>query len=431
MTMQSSNLLPALRESPGGESGENCSFRENIVLIVNMDRAMYAAEFAVGGSFGMWGVLGSTITADIQMPEAMPVDAIQLNEVFQLAYEIRWPTLAAETPLIEDKWQQLLEAGYSADWFENGLGGQLAEFNAMAVREQLGQSGVSLADAANNKGWDFFHTSEGGSEILEQVKYGPSHSYSGFRNDMIEHPDVTKWWVGADNYPNAVRAAESLNDGVQREILINNDVGLKDLVNEVLNESSFDNGLYPFDIGSHIEEMLNGEIDYSQVEGTTDGLDTLSNNLGIDVPDGVADIVPYAGAIIAGSRLVYSVIKTEKEFKAADRTTKNKIQVVQSLTLMSRMGITTVLATVGGMGGGAVGSAVPGVGNLVGGIVGAVGGAGMGMYLNRYLQPHMLNLALNITGLTNDDLFYYKNKPRIDSVALSYQAQARALAAPA
>ena len=53
------------------------------------------------------------------------------------------------------------------------------------------------------------------------------------------------------------------------------------------------------------------------------------------------------------------------------------------------------------------------------------------MYLNRHLQPHMLNLALNITGLTNDDLFYYKNKPRIDGVALNISQQARALAAPA
>ena len=58
-------------------------------------------------------------------------------------------------------------------------------------------------------------------------------------------------------------------------------------------------------------------------------------------------------------------------------------------------------------------------------------GAGVGMYLNHHLQPHMLNLALNITGLTNDDLFYYKNKPRIDNVALNISQQARALAAPA
>ena len=59
-------------------------------------------------------------------------------------------------------------------------------------------------------------------------------------------------------------------------------------------------------------------------------LSPLSGNLGIDVPDGVVDIVPYAGAILAGARLVYSVLQTERQFKAADRTTKNKIQVVQS-----------------------------------------------------------------------------------------------------
>ena len=52
----------------------------------------------------------------------------------------------------------------------------------------------------------------------------------------------------------------------------------------------------------------------------------------------------------------------------------------------------------------------------------------MGMYLNKHLQPHMLNLALDITGLTNDDLFYYKNKPRIDQAALSFQRTAGQLA---
>ena len=43
------------------------------------------------------------------------------------------------------------------------------------------------------------------------------------------------------------------------------------------------------------------------------------------------------------------------------------------------------------------------------------------MYLNRHLQPHMLSLALDITGLTNDDLVYFKNKPHIDQVAWSFR----------
>ncbi len=104
--------------------------------------------------------------------------------------------------------------------------------------------------------------------------------------------------------------------------------------------------------------------------------------------------------------MIHSVITTEQQFKAADRTTRNKIQVVQTLTLMSRMGINTVLAMVGGAARTAAGSAVPLVGNLGGGIAGSIAGAGMGMYLNQHIQPHMLDLALDITGLEQDDLFY-------------------------
>ena len=38
------------------------------------------------------------------------------------------------------------------------------------------------------------------------------------------------------------------------------------------------------------------------------------------------------------------------------------------------------------------------------------------MCLNKHLQPDMLNLVLNIASLTYDDLFFFKNKPRIDDV---------------
>ena len=58
------------------------------------------------------------------------------------------------------------------------------------------------------------------------------------------------------------------------------------------------------------------------------------------VPDGIVEDCPaVAGAILSGARLIHSVIRTEREFQAVDRTARNKIQVVQTLTLMSRMGI--------------------------------------------------------------------------------------------
>ena len=149
--------------------------------------------------------------------------------------------------------------------------------------------------------------------------------------------------------------------------------------------------------------------------------------MGIDVPDGLVDAIPYATAIIAGAGLAYGVLHTERQFSAADRTARNKIQFVQAMTLMSRVGVSSTLAMVGGAGGALVGSSVPLVGSLVGGVTGSMAGAGMGMYLNKHLEPHMLHLALDITGLTADDLFYYKNKVRIDSTAWRFRQTASEL----
>lgn len=372
--MQSSNLLPALGELPGGdESGQNRSFRDNISGIVNMDRAMYAAEFAAGASFGMWAIF----------------DSINVDDTLAQAYAAQYPGLAADHSLY-DHLNEMMERGpASMDGFLNGLKGKVAEFDLTEQLEQSGFANVEIAADPTAPIWDIRAVSPEGQDVLIQVKTGAADYASEVQSLMTDNPDI-QFAVSSEIYDSISDSAPELADQLT-------------------------------DIGP----------DYLLVDGITDGLDTLSSNLGIDVPDGVGDIIPYAAAIIAGARLVHSVLKTEREFKAADRTTKNKIQVIQSLTLMSRMGITTALATLGGMGGGAIGSAAPGVGNLVGGIGGSLVGAGMGMYLNRHLQPHMLNLALNITGLTNDDLFYYKNKPRIDNVALSYQAQARALALPA
>ena len=168
--------------------------------------------------------------------------------------------------------------------------------------------------------------------------------------------------------------------------------------------------------------------DYELVSGIQGGLETLTDNLGIDIPDSLGSVLPYAGAIVAAAKLIHEVISTEREFREADRTTTNKIHMVRTLTLMARMGITTVLSTAGAVGGAAAGTAVPLVGNLVGGGVGAIGGGLIGMYLNQHLQPHMLRLGLDICGLEEDDLFYFKNKSRVDQLAVSFHERANQLA---
>ena len=194
-----------------------------------------------------------------------------------------------------------------------------------------------------------------------------------------------------------------------------------------------------------VDRLTDVGLDFEIVEGIRDGLETLSANMGIDIPDGLVDFIPYAPAIKAVGLLAYNVVKTGREFSALERTEKIKVQVVQALTLMSRIGPRTLLsivggkvgAEVGGVAGGMAGTVAPGAGNaigataggVIGGLVGAFSGWRMGSKLNKYVQPRMLDLALNITGLTHDDLFYYKNKPRIDEVAVSFQTTARELAA--
>ena len=528
MAMQSSNLLPALRELPGDESGQARSFRENITGIAGMDRAMYAAEFAAGASLGMWAIF----------------DNVNVDDTLAQAYAAQYPGLAADHSLYEH-WQEMIDRGpESMEGFIRGLKGKIAEFDVAEQLEQSGFTNVVIPDDPTQPIRDIIAVNPDGQEVLIQVKTGVADYAGEVKGLIADNPNI-QFAVSNEIYDQldttdrlrSIGSSEELrSETTARLNALLDDPNLVDVEleqvyqmtnlpqegrtlaqhwQEIVNKGSdsevgfvsnlqgkvaevdfaqqlkatgstveiHPNPQHPasdifefkpdgesitwqvrtggeyrageildlietqpdmhFALGDEIyrkahesaseivSQMTNIGPDFELVEGITDGLDTLSSNLGIDVPDGVGDIIPYAGAIIAGARLVYSVIKTEKEFKAADRTTRNKIQVVQSLTLMSRVGITTTLATAGGMGGGALGSAVPGVGNLVGGIGGSLVGAGVGMYLNRHLQPHMLNLALNITGLTNDDLFYYKNKPRIDNVALSYQVQARALAAPA
>lgn len=365
MTMQSTELLPALRELPERE-GSKMSFDEIIRGLHAQEPALQAAEFTASVSFAMWGIW----------------DQINVDDTLAEAYAAQFPGLAADHSL-HAQWMEMGDRGTeAADGFVRALKGKVAEFNFLETLDSNGYTDVSIATSATQPGWDISATSPDGNAELWQVKTGGAEYASDVAQDMLDNPEI--------NFAVSTEIFQHISD--------NNPLLVDHLV----------------DIGSTIN--LEGTID--------EGLGILSDNMGIDIPDGMGEIIPYTGAIIAGARLVYGAIRTEQEFKSVDRTNRNKIQVVQALTIMSRMGVTTVLSTVGGMGGAAAGSIIPGVGNLIGGIAGAVTGTGMAMYLNRHLQPHMLSLALDITGLTNDDLFYFKNKAHIDRVAWSFRQTA-------
>ena len=372
MTMRSIDLLPALRELPTVESTQLLSFRDMMSGLVGTDRAMYAAEFASAVSLGMWPVF----------------DRFNVDDTLATAYKAQYPNDDANQSLYE-QWQEMMDRGpESVQGFINGLKGKVAEFRTKDLLEDNGYTNVTLASDPTQEGWDISAVDPEGQTALIQVKTGTSLSASEVR-DLLEAEPNYLFAFGTEIHDKVVASG--------------------------------------MDTGNQIVAVIGS--DYARVEGIKDGLETLSANEGIDIPDGVVDIIPYAIVIVGAARLIYSALKTEREFNAADRTTKNRLHVVQTLTLMSRMGVSAVLATVGGTAGAAAGSSVLGIGNLIGGVGGTLVGAGVGMYLNNHLQPHMLELALDITGLTRDDLFYYKNKPRVDAVAKRFQDKAGELAA--
>ena len=418
MKMQSSNLLPALQKLPVGQSGQHRSFREIITGLANMDRDMKAAEFAADVSIGMWAVFPSVNVDD------------GLRETMTRAHEMVFKT---EVRTLTEHWQDVM--GLPKETldrvFMSLFKGKVAELETNRLLGSDGWTDMTLAPPSDNQFWDNIGINPDGKVAVIQVKTGESYSNSHVQAWMAEdHPnlyekvytDVQKWTADPkimEQHPELATIAERLADGPDSFVSDRYFAFGSELYGKAVPSGIDETGRIVADIGK----------DYELVGGIKDGLSTLSDNLGLDIPDGIADLVPYAPIIIGGLRLIWGAIKTENEFKTVDRTTKNKIQVVQTLTLMSRAGVPAVFAAGGGAGGLAIGSAVPFLGNLVGGIGGALVGGGVGKYVNTKIEPQMLKLGLNITGLTSDDLFYYKNKSRIDTAAFSFQTTARELAA--
>ena len=358
--MRSLDLLPDLVQLPADQQQARRSTQEMIQDLVANDKALVASEFAASLSLGLWGIW----------------DKINVPDSLEDAYAAQYPNLAADRSLLEH-WEAVQAAGSdSAAGFISGLKGKLAELNAAEMLEQQGFTDVSIAASPIQPGWDISAVNEAGETVLFQVKTG-SEAYASSVMAGMQGESSPEFLVGSE-------------------------------LHDAISESSPELARRLTEIGP----------DFELVEGIEGGLTTLSDNLGIDIPDGWLEFLPGAAALLAAVSLISGALETERQFRDVDRTHKNKLQVVKALTVMSRFGISTVFATVGGTLGTAAGSAAPGVGNAVGGIAGSGAGATAGWWVNRRLKPHMLSLALDITGLSHGDLFYFKNKVRIDELGL-------------
>ena len=239
---------------------------------------------------------------------------------------------------------------------------------------------LSLPHSPTQPGWDLIGDSPGHPNIFAQVKFGDEAYADDTLERCSEHP----------NYPFAV----------SREIY----------------EAS----------RSHTRSFSAGCMDIGPAaeltESVKDGLGTLAANFGVDVPDSIGEALPLVGEVVLGLKLIWSIVKTERELADVDLTDRTRVHGVRVLALASRFGINQVCMLAGGTGGAAAGTFVPGVGNVAGGLGGALAGLGGAMMLNRRLEPRIEEVAMKLVGGDADDVFYLMNRVEIDRIGESLAA---------
>lgn len=143
-----------------------------------------------------------------------------------------------------------------------------------------------------------------------------------------------------------------------------------------------------------------------------EALESLAENMGIDLPDEIGDMIPYAGEITLGIKLVYDMIAVNRDFNDIHVDDRKKISILKALGLLSRYFVSSgcgVLTTAAGS------VMLPGIGS----ILGSLAGIRLSKTLNDRLKPHVLEIALGVCELSTDDLFYFKNKTVIDELGSS------------
>ena len=151
---------------------------------------------------------------------------------------------------------------------------------------------------------------------------------------------------------------------------------------------------------------------YDLTEDVAKNLSILASNRGIDVPDGLGEILPHVGEVVLGIKIIIDILSTEMDFKGVKLQDRSRVHAMKALVLISRFGVSAVCVKLGGAAGTL---AAPGFGT----VAGAVGGGAVAFYLARRLRPRMMDVAMHVAGVTKDDLFYFRNKVLVDSIGES------------
>ncbi|MCR8870680.1 hypothetical protein [Peribacillus frigoritolerans] len=192
-----------------------------------------------------------------------------------------------------------------------------------------------------------------------------------------------------------------------------------DMTNDIMEDST--ELIEPF--GNMIDQT------FIYITGSMNEVANVMEQMGIDLPEGL-DLLPGASELILGVRLLLDIKTVNNEFVGISTDKKVNIAAAKALVTMSKFGVTLTLTALGTAAGGAGGGMVGGVGAIVGAPLGALTGGVTAGYINKKIAPHAQEIAYKLLKLQKEDLFYYKNKVRIDEIGdrlLNYRRNIEAL----
>ena len=298
-------------------------------------------------------------------------DKVNVPDDVLQAYGLAYSTSVLPLP---DHYLQMVGRGEeSVTGFLSNLKGKVAELRVGAdLEDRYPGYAFELAPNPTQPDWDLVGRGpEGMGDIYVQVKMG----MAGRVSDVIERMEV---------------APENVLFAVSREI--------HERIAEVVPELS------PSVLDSGIANL-------EFTEGVQESVARLAAHRGIDIPDSIGEMLPYVTEVVLSVRLIFDMVSVERDFKDVELNDRTRVHVLKALTLMSRFGITSVCTVLGS-------AVAPGAGTAVG----AIGGAGFAIVLNRRLRPRMLEIAMHIAGIDDDDLLYMRRKAAIDRVGASLAA---------
>ena len=360
--MRSLDLLPALQRLPAADDASDFSLPNTIRRIRGMDGNLFAIEVSEGVDEALESLADANVPDDVESAYSLlyPNDSIAAHEYYE---------------------NTLARGERSATGFISNLKGKVAEFKAEdLLEERFPGYDFEIAHDLNQPVWDLKGiSSDGTDEILVQVKMGGEGYASDVLDRMQDDPEVL-FAVSSEIHDKIIERAPQL-------------------VNQLI-------------------DLETSNLNFT--EGMEVDLEMLASNSGFDIADNLSDVLPYIGEVILGIRLIMDIVSTEKELSEVTLPDRSRMHALRALVLMSKFGVTTVCSTVGGMAGGSFGTlGLPGIGTAVGGIAGSLTGMTVAIMLNRRLKPRTMQVALRLTGLEEDDVFYLRNKSVVDGIGAS------------